>query len=119
LPVIENNVDSLILGCTHYPLLTNVLQKIVGPNVRLIDSGIETTKAVKKILTKNHLFAAKNNQPTHRFFLSDMPYKFQEIAERFLERSVVHVETIDFESYLIEKGVQFWKKYHKFLIKSY
>ena len=52
-PLIKKEVDTLVLGCTHYPLLVNVLQKIVGPNVRLIDSGVETTKTVKKILFEN------------------------------------------------------------------
>jgi glutamate racemase len=117
--IVENKVDTLVLGCTHYPLLVNVLQKIVGPNVRLIDSGVETTKTVKKILFENQLLADRNQVPFHRFYLSDMPYKFQDIAERFLQRSVSHIEIVDFESFLVEKGSRFWKKFHNFLVKSY
>lgn len=118
-PILENRADTLILGCTHYPLLTPVLQKIGGSQVKLIDSGVETAKMVKKILLENHLSASPDRLAGHRFYLSDMPYKFQEIAERFLNRSIPHVETVNFENYLIEKGSGFWKKYHDFLYKLY
>jgi len=118
-PVIENGVDTLILGCTHYPLLKNVIQKIMGRSVRLIDSGVETAKTVKKILDEHQMTAYPGQIPSHRFYLSDMPYKFQEIAERFLERSIPHVETVNFEEFLVEKGKKFWKEHADTLLKSY
>ena len=118
-PIIENGVSSLILGCTHYPLLENVLRKIVGPSVRLIDSGVETAKTVEQMLRKNQNLADPNQLPEHRFYLSDIPYKFQEIAERFLERSIPHVHTVNFNNFLVEKGGAFWKKYHEDLLRMY
>ncbi len=118
-PVVENGVDTLILGCTHYPLLKSVLQKIVGPQVNLVDSGVETARIVKKILTEGKLLAAENAAPQHRFYLSDMPSKFQDIAERFLERSIPHVHTVNFEDFLVAKGGKFWKKYREDLVKVY
>lgn len=114
-----NNIDTLILGCTHYPLLKNAIQKTVGKKVKLVDSGVEAAEAVEQILKKNKLLATIEQMPKNYFFLSDMPYKFQEIAERFLERSIPHVETINFENYLLGKGEQFWKKYQTAQTKKY
>ena len=113
-----NKIDTLILGCTHYPLLRNAIQKTVGKKVKLVDSGVETAEEVELILKKNRLLANMEQTPKNYFYLSDMPYKFQEIAERFLERSIPHVETINFENYILGKGEQFWKKYQTLQIKK-
>jgi glutamate racemase len=115
----ENEVDSLILGCTHYPLLKTTIQKTMGPKVSLVDSGIETAGAVEKNLREKNIFASSSSISEYHFYLSDMPYKFQEIAERFLERTIPHVETINFDNFLIEKGEKFWKKYQDFLKRVY
>ncbi len=112
-PMLDNEVDTLILGCTHYPLLKNVIQKIVGPGVTLVDSGVETARVVEELLRKHHLFAHPQHRPEHHFYLSDLPYKFQDIAERFLEQSIPHVQTVNFEQFLMEKGESFWKAYEK------
>lgn len=118
-PILDNGIDTLILGCTHYPLLKNVLSEICGPGVRLVDSGVETAKVVERILNEKHLLADPRQIPEHRFYLSDLPYKFQEIAERFLKQSIPHVQTVNFEEFLMAKGGEFWKKYHEDLQKSY
>lgn len=113
-----NKIDTLILGCTHYPLLKNAIQKILGSGVHLIDSGVETAGVVEKILRENNLMADKDQIPQNYFYLSDIPYKFQEIAERFLERTIPHVETVNFENFLMSKGEKFWKKYQTLLLKN-
>ena len=117
--MIENHVDTLILGCTHYPLLKNTIQKVLGDNVRLIDSGVETAITVAKILEEKSMLANPDQIAKNKFYLSDMPYKFQEIAERFLERTIPHVETVNFEQFLMKKGEGFWKKYQEHLLKNY
>ena len=117
--MIENHVDTLILGCTHYPLLKNTIQKVLGDNVRLIDSGVETAITVAKILEEKSMLANPDQIAKNKFYLSDMPYKFQEIAERFLERTIPHVETVNFEQFLMKKGEGFWKKYQEHLLKIY
>jgi glutamate racemase len=117
--MIENHVDTLILGCTHYPLLKNTIQKVLGDNVRLIDSGVETAITVAKILEDKKMLANPDQIAKNKFYLSDMPYKFQEIAERFLERTIPHVETVNFEQFLMKKGEGFWKKYQEHLLKIY
>ena len=115
----DNEVDTVILGCTHYPLLRTIIQKTLGPSVQLVDSGIETAITVKRTLQEKTISASVNHHAKYYFYLSDMPYKFQEIAERFLERTVPHVETINFDNFLIEKGEQFWKKYQDILTTVY
>jgi len=117
--LVENQVDTVILGCTHYPLLKTAIQKTLGSAVKLVDSGIETAETVKKTLHEKNISAPDNQHSKYYFYLSDMPYKFQEIAERFLERTVPHVETINFDQFLIEKGERFWKKYQDLLTKVY
>jgi len=118
MPLIANKVDTLILGCTHYPLLKNVLQQVMGEDVRLVDSAVETAHQASVLLSSLHLNAAPDNLPTHRFFLSDLPYKFQEVGERFLERSMPHVETVNFEDFILSRGLDFWEDF-KDKIKKY
>lgn len=117
--MIDNQVDTLILGCTHYPLLKNTIQKVLGDGIQLIDSGIETAILVERILIEKSILANPDQITENKFYLSDMPYKFQEIAERFLERTIPHVETVNFEQFLIKKGERFWKKYQEELLKNY
>lgn len=112
-PLIENGVDTLILGCTHYPLLKSVIQRIMGNGVALVDSGVETAGRVKEILQEQHLLAPPEALAAHQFYLSDLPYKFQEIGERFLERSLPHVETVNFEAFILQKAQAFWEPFEE------
>ncbi|NOX37099.1 MAG: glutamate racemase [Calditrichaeota bacterium] len=112
-PLMDNGIDTLILGCTHYPLLKSVLQQVLGESVVLIDSGIETARHVEGILKERGLRAPVGQKPEHYFYLSDLPYKFQEIGERFLERSLPHVETVNFEAFVSGKGRSFWERFER------
>ncbi|RMG65417.1 MAG: glutamate racemase [Calditrichaeota bacterium] len=111
-PLLENRVDTVILGCTHYPLLRPVLGKVLGPGVRLVDSGVEAAHHLKQVLAEAGLLNTRR-RGEHRFYLSDFPYKFQEIGERFLERTLPHVETVNFEAFLLNKGRRFWAQLEK------
>lgn len=82
-PLIEAGVDTLILGCTHYPLLSGLLQVVMGPDVILISSAEETAKDVYATLTKDHLLSA-GSEPRHEFLCSGEPESFQALAVRFL-----------------------------------
>jgi glutamate racemase len=92
----KKNIDALILGCTHYPLLKGVIQKAVGKNVTLIDSGRETAKEVKRILDKRGLLNShKNlNKKQSIFYVSDLPHKFREISQRFLMKKLDRVHKV-------------------------
>ena len=90
------NIDILILGCTHYPILKNVIQSSIGNGVTLIDSGKETAKEVKRIMEKKGLLnERKLTEKNHSvFFVSDFPHKFKEVARRFLGRELTHVHKV-------------------------
>lgn len=81
-------IDTLILGCTHYPLLKNTLQKAVGKRVALIDSGRAVAQEVKEILRKKDLLRASKARPKHRFLISDKPQEFRRIARAFLGENI-------------------------------
>jgi glutamate racemase len=85
-------VDTLVLGCTHYPLLRDVLAGAVGPAVRLIDSAEETAADVERELLRRGMAAAVGNRPTFRVVASDAPQHFRVLGSRFLERPLEAVE---------------------------
>jgi len=98
-PLIKKKVDTLVLGCTHYPLLKKVISKIMGKEVTLIDSAEETAREVKKVLTEKGLLKKANKMPFRRFYVSDIPDRFVEVGERFLKDKITEVERIDIEKY--------------------
>lgn len=91
----EERVDTLVLGCTHYPLLHDVIQNVMGPDVRIINSGEETARDARAFLEQRGLMNPGHDNARHEFFVSDVPLKFQEIGERFLGVSLAHVEKVD------------------------
>jgi glutamate racemase len=90
------NLESLILGCTHYPLLAPLLTELMGPAVHLIDSGAEAARATAKILAERGQLADART-PRHQFFLSDEPRRrsFACVAESFLSRPLPNVTVVD------------------------
>jgi glutamate racemase len=92
----KKGIDTLILGCTHYPLLKDVIQNSMGKKVKLIDSGVETAKEVKKILKKKNLLNKhKQSERSHSvFYVSDFPHKFKEVSQRFLSKELKHVHKV-------------------------
>ncbi|MBU2616998.1 MAG: aspartate/glutamate racemase family protein, partial [Nanoarchaeota archaeon] len=90
-------IDTLILGCTHYPILRDVIQKVIGENVNLIDSGECAATTVEHILHSEGLRNPSKLKANVQFFVSDLPHKFLEIGELFLGHKLgvvkkVHVE---------------------------
>ncbi|MBI4349447.1 MAG: glutamate racemase [Elusimicrobia bacterium] len=81
--VSKARVDTLILGCTHYPLLKPALASVVGPGVRLIDSAEETAREVAELLERLNLRSPRR-KAAHRFFASDGPKRFLSLAKRLL-----------------------------------
>ena len=82
-PVAKARVDTLILGCTHYPLLKPALGRVMGSRVRLIDSAEETAREVEELLERRSL-RRKGKRGTRRFFASDGPKRFLALAKRLL-----------------------------------
>ena len=96
-PLRDAAVDVLVLGCTHYPILKNTIARVFGPSVRLIDSAEETAREVGERLEGLDLARKDEAPPVHRFFVSDVPHRFREQAERFLGAPLpdVSVVTVD------------------------
>ena len=102
--IIEENVDALVLGCTHYPILREVIQQIVGENVKLIDSGEATAEEIEILLKDKNLF---NENPSKRevnrhlcddldhFYVTDAADRFARVAERFLGAKPAKLEAIE------------------------
>ncbi|HYF39906.1 MAG TPA: hypothetical protein VD930_09470, partial [Gemmatimonadales bacterium] len=87
-------VRSLVLGCTHYPLLKPLLQRVMGPEVRLIDSGQATAAALENILTDKSLQAPAQSSAQHRFVVSDDEARFRQVGARFIGERLRHAEVV-------------------------
>ncbi|HET7631279.1 MAG TPA: glutamate racemase [Gemmatimonadaceae bacterium] len=92
-PLVEARVDTLVLGCTHYPLLKPLLQDLLGPDVRLIDSAQETAAETAGVLAGRGIAAPAAATPAHRFVCSDEPSRFLALAQRFLGAAIERVES--------------------------
>ena len=96
----ENNVDTLILGGTHYPILREVIAEVMGDSVSLIDSGMETAYYAKKVLKRENLLAPETQVGKNEFYVSDTPDNFEKVAEIFLGQNIDHyVKQINIEEY--------------------
>jgi glutamate racemase len=94
-PVLAEEVDSLVLGCTHYPLLKPLLKEIVGPGVRLVDSAITTAELAAERLRALGIASTDPSPVDYRFVVTDLPLRFQTMGERFLGRSLGAIEKLD------------------------
>ncbi|MFN2497210.1 MAG: glutamate racemase [Pseudonocardiaceae bacterium] len=83
-PLQQARVDTLVLGCTHYPLLSGVLQIVMGDGVTLVSSAEETAKDVLRVLTETDLLRTEPDEPEHRFSTTGDPAAFTRLARRFL-----------------------------------
>lgn len=97
--MIEHDIDTLVLGCTHYPILRYTLSKVLGRSVRLINPAYETSREVKEILTEKKLLASRHDKPTQKFYVSDDPEKFRRIGGNILNRNIASIEKVDIEKF--------------------
>jgi glutamate racemase len=93
----NKGIDTLVLGCTHYPLLKNVISRVMGKNVVLIDSAIETSKATKTILSNLSLLRNATSTAAHEYYVTDSPEKFKDVGERFLGKKLENIKKIQLE----------------------
>jgi glutamate racemase len=91
-PMLDANVDTLVLGCTHYPLLKPLLRDVLGDDVRLIDSAEETAAETARTLAAEKLAADRRDDPDYRFIASDDPLQFLQLGQRFLGGTMEGVE---------------------------
>jgi glutamate racemase len=88
-------VDTLVLGCTHYPLLRKVIQQVMGDDVRLIDSGEAVADVVAEMLESRGLTRKTREPRSDQFFVTDAAARFRRVAEFFLGRPIESLETIE------------------------
>lgn len=100
-PLIKEGVDTIVMGCTHYPLLKNVVKDIMGPDVCLIDPAHNTAIELKKVLYKKQIqnIEGTSTNPYYKYYVSDDPERFVKIGSEFLERNIDNIEKIDIEGY--------------------
>lgn len=80
----EDGVDTLVLGCTHYPLLKSIIAETMGEGVTLVDSAEETASTVAEILSKKQLLRPAAEKGNHHYFVTDVPARFIKVGNRFL-----------------------------------
>ncbi len=93
-PVLAEKIDTLVLGCTHYPLLKPVLQKIAGNGIQLVDSAEAISERANDVLREMEIGNPRRTPPAHSFYVTDVPLRFQAIGERFLGRTLADVHVV-------------------------
>ena len=94
-PLINQNLDTLILGCTHYPLLEPLIKKSMGETVSVISSGDESAREVSAILQYNGLLETSEDEPNHEFYTTGSTAIFSKIASEWLEKPIENVKKIN------------------------
>ncbi len=91
----KNGIDTLVLGCTHYPLLKGVIAETVGKEIILIDSAIETAKEAKRLIQTLGINSNSQPSPERRFYVTDSPERFKRVGERFLGSEIKNIEKVN------------------------
>jgi glutamate racemase len=93
-PLTLDKIDTLVLGCTHYPLLRDVIGKVLHNSVTLIDSGEATAEKVKRLLDEMDLQNPSKLKPNLQFYVSDVPARFTEVGEQFLGQKLGKIHRV-------------------------
>lgn len=97
-PILKAGVDTIILGCTHYPIIEAIIRQIVGPDIHLINPGKEVAHSAAQFLKENDMLATPGNNATVDYYVSDTADSFNELASIFLGMPVTNAQKIDIES---------------------
>jgi glutamate racemase len=99
LPLKEKGIDTLVLGCTHYPLLTDTIKKVMGDEVKLVSSAKEISKIISEIIIDDNIGRDDSIQPVYRYYTTDSVKKFEELGSTILGKKIFSVEKVDIEKY--------------------
>lgn len=94
-PLLAENVDTLVLGCTHYPLFKSLLQELAGDEIQIIDSAIAVAGALKTELNAHALLRKDQTTGSRRIFATDWGQRFEQVGSRFLGNHIPEVEHVD------------------------
>lgn len=93
-PLLTQDIDTLVLGCTHYPLLQPLLERVAGNKVQLVDSARAIAAQAAEQLHRLELLNSAAQPATHRFYVTDVPQRFQAVGERFLGQALGEINMV-------------------------
>lgn len=93
-PVLAERVDTLVLGCTHYPHLREILSAVAGPEVALVEPATATAEEAAVRLAEHDLLVPDGAEPEHRYFVTDDAERFRELARRWMGEEIAHLEEV-------------------------
>ncbi len=93
-PLLESHIDTLVLGCTHYPLLKETLRHVLPVTVAMVDSATQTALTVQYLLRQNSTLCSRKRKGKCRFYVTDVPTRFIRVGSAFLGETLEHVERI-------------------------
>jgi len=96
--LLEENIDTLVLGCTHYPLLSNTIRKVIGQEIVMVNSAEEVAAALEQMLLNEDLLT-DSSSVQYRYYTSDSVDKFKELGSLILGEEIRNVERIDLDQY--------------------
>ena len=94
--LVDKRIDTIILGCTHYPLLKETIKKVIGNKINIVDSANAIALAVKKLLAEENLLKV-DGKSTYKFYVSDGPDKFKNIGNKFLGKKILTVKKVEID----------------------
>lgn len=97
-PLLKNKMDTLVLGCTHYPLLKDTLKSVAGKNIQLIDSAEETAAEVETLLRKKDLLNKSTKKARRVFYVTDNPRSFSRLSRRFIGNDITPAKRLHLDS---------------------
>lgn len=97
--LIDKGIDSLVLGCTHYPLLKKTIGEVVGENIILVNPAKETAKDLEKVLQLNKLLKDEDTKSNYQYYVSDIPEKFALLASEFLNKEIHNINNVNIQKY--------------------
>jgi glutamate racemase len=93
-PLVDCGIDTLVLGCTHYPILRATIESVVGEDVRIVDSAETTARCAADILARLDLLADPSSIPSRHYLVTDATERFRRIAGQFLEEEIESLELV-------------------------
>ncbi|MGX4598170.1 glutamate racemase [Faecalimicrobium sp. JNUCC 81] len=97
--LIKQDIDSLVLGCTHYPILKRTIGEVVGEKIKLVNPAKETAIDLKGILEKQGLMNETKSKALYEYYVSDIPEKFANIAGEFLKKEIENIKNVEIQKY--------------------
>ncbi len=94
--LVDKKIDTIILGCTHYPLLKETIKKVIGNKINIIDSANAVALAVQTLLTEKKLLRT-SGKAAYKFYVSDGPQKFKNIGSKFLGKKILTVKKVEID----------------------